>query len=307
LNAALLFAPPGGAIAILLRAGTGALLEGVYPVGLKIAAGWGLKDRGLLIGLVVGALTLGSAMPHLLSFFDGGEWRMTVAATSIACAAAAAFGLSTHLGPHHAAAPNFDRRAISVAWTDRALRLSILGYLGHMWELYAMWAWIAAAAQASYLVSMPSAAAAWLAKATAFAAIASGALACVAAGVLADRIGRAEVAALAMAASAVAAIATALSFGGPPWITVILILAWGFAIIPDSAQFSALVADLSPGHLTGSLLALQTTLGFGLTILTVQATPVLAAAIGWPCMLALLAVGPALGVVAMLAVRKRVQ
>ena len=173
-----------------------------------------------------------------------------------------------------------------------------------MWELYAMWAWIAAAAAASYAATIDQAGAESLAKLTAFLAIALGGLFCVPAGAVADRIGKAEVAVIALAASGSAAVLTALTFGGPPWITFALVLIWGIAVVPDSAQFSAIVADNAPPHLTGSLLTFQTALGFALTIATVQLTPAAAAVFGWPAVLAAMALGPAIGIVAMLPLRR---
>ena len=299
-NAALLIAPLGGEIAIGLRFLTGALLAGVYPVGMKIAVGWGTKDRGLLIGLLVGALTLGSAAPHLLSFIGGTEWRLAISVTSLAAGFGGLLILGTGLGPHHSKASAFDPRAIFVAWTDRRIRLAYFGYLGHMWELYAMWAWIGVAAAASYSFTMPAEAAAGFAKMTAFIAIGLGGLACVPAGAIADRIGKAQMTIIAMALSGTAALATALTFGGTPWISFAVIVVWGISIIPDSAQFSALVADAGPPELAGSLMTLQTALGFTLTIVTVQATPVLAAHFGWPLILGAMALGPAFGILAML-------
>jgi MFS family permease len=298
-NLALLVAIPGGNIAILLRIITGALLAGVYPVGMKIAVGWGTRDRGLLVGLLVGALTLGSALPHLTAYFGGADWRGVIVATSILAFAAGLLVLPCDLGPHHARAPRFNMRAVRLAWGDRRIRLTYLGYFGHMWELYAMWAWIGAAAAASYGTSIDGEAATRLAKLTAFFAIALGGLACVPAGAIADRIGKAQVTIIAMAISGSAAIATALSFGGPIWLTLLLIIVWGIFVIPDSAQFSALVADASPPDMAGSLMTLQTALGFALTAVTVQATPLLATQFGWPAVLAGLALGPAAGIAAM--------
>ena len=298
-NLTLLLVAPGSGFAILARIATGALLAGVYPVGMKIAVGWGEKDRGFLVGALVGALTLGSASPHLIALGGGAEWRTTIAIASTAAILAGLLGLGAGIGPHHAKAATFDPRAIAVAWTNRKVRLAIAGYLGHMFELYAMWAWIAVAATQSFSVSLPVVDSEWLAKLTAFTAIAAGGLACAAAGFAADRIGKANVTIVAMIVSGAAAILTALTFGGPPWLTIVVVVIWGIAIVPDSAQFSALVADHSPPGLAGSLMTLQTALGFALTIVTVQATPVLASLAGWPVVLAGLALGPAFGVVAM--------
>jgi MFS family permease len=298
-NLALLAAPIGGDFAILLRVLTGALLAGVYPVGMKIAVGWGTKDRGLLVGLLVGALTLGSALPHLTAYLGGAEWRAVIVSTSALAFVAGLLVLPCGLGPHHARAPRFTMRAVHLAWSDRRIRFTYLGYFGHMWELYAMWAWIGAAAAVSYGASLEGEAATRLAKLTAFFAIGLGGLACVPAGALADRIGKAQVTIIAMAVSGSAALATAASFGGPVWLTLALIVIWGIFVIPDSAQFSALVADAAPADMAGSLMTLQTAIGFALTVATVQATPLLAAAFGWPAILAGLALGPAAGIWAM--------
>jgi MFS family permease len=303
-NAMLLIVPIGGAAAILLRVLTGLLLAGVYPVGMKIAVGWGTKDRGLLVGLLVGALTVGSALPHLAAYLGGADWRSVILATSALALTGALLVLPCRLGPHHARAPRFSTRAIALAWSSRRIRLTYLGYFGHMWELYAMWAWIGAAAAASYGDLLGEAEATRLAKLTAFLAIALGGLACAPAGWVADRIGKAQVTIIAMALSGSAAIATALSFGGPVWLTFLLIVIWGIFVIPDSAQFSALVADAAPPDLAGSALTLQTALGFALTAVTVQATPLLADAFGWPAVLAGLAIGPAVGIAAMLRLLK---
>ncbi|MDT8343954.1 MAG: MFS transporter [Thermohalobaculum sp.] len=297
-NAMLTVLPPGGGGQMAMRFVTGACLAGVYPVGMKIAVGWGLRDRGFLVGLLVGALTIGSAAPHLIAVAGGADWRATVLATSVLAALGGLAILGVGLGPHHARAGRFDLRVIGRAWTDRRLRLAYAGYLGHMWELYAFWAWIGVAATASFTLA-GAADPGGTARLVAFAAIALGGLVCAPAGRLADRIGKAQVAQWAMLASGTAAIATALSFGGPVWLTAAAMIIWGMAVIPDSAQFSALVADAAPREAAGSLMTFQTALGFGLTIATVQVTPLVAEAIGWPMTLAALAIGPALGAEAM--------
>jgi len=299
-NALLVVVPIGGSLAVLLRLVTGMLLAGVYPVGMKIAVGWGKRDRGLLVALLVGGLTLGSASPHLLALLGQEDWRTTVLLASAAAVSGGLLALAIALGPYHAQAPRLSFGAIALAWKDRRVRLAYLGYFGHMWELYAMWAWIGAAAAASYAASLPAETAVRLGSWTAFVAVGAGGLACAVGGVFADRIGKRQVAIVAMAVSGSAALATAASFGGPVWLTFALAVVWGLAVVPDSPQFSALVADFAPADQAGSLMTLQTALGFALTVLTVQATPWLAHGIGWPPVLALLALGPAYGIWAML-------
>ena len=298
-NALFAAATPGGAGSVLARFVTGVALAGVYPVGMKLVVGWGTKDRGWLVGLVVGGLTLGSAAPHLLAWIGGADWRLTTFVASGLAVLAALLVTLTTLGPHHAVQPRLKPGAVSLAWTDRRLRRAFLGYFGHMWELYAMWAWIGPALLASYAQRLEADAAADLAKLTAFAAIGAGALLCPPAGRLADRIGKARLTILVMAASGGSAVLAGFAFGGPTWLVAPIVVLWGASVIPDSAQFSALVADYAPPALAGSLMSLQTALGFALTILTVQLAPSLAGALGWPALFWVLALGPLVGIVSM--------
>ena len=302
-NATLLYFEPGSTLSILARFLTGALTAGIYPVGMKIAVGWGEKDRGFLVGSLVGALTLGSALPHLFSLAGGTDWRWTVIMASLAAVVAGLLALMIHLGPHHARAARFDPTVIASAWTNRRVRLAYAGYLGHMWELYVMWAWIAAATAVSYSATLEPDDAQWMAKLTAFLAIGAGGIACAFAGRFADRIGKAEVTIIAMALSGSSVLAAAATFGGPVWLTFVIVMIWGLTVIPDSAQFSALVADASPSDQAGSLMTFQTALGFALTFVTVQVTPTAVEAFGWPMVLAALSLGPALGIIAMLRLR----
>ena len=260
-NATLLISSPDSLAAIAARFLTGALMAGIYPVGMKIAVGWGQQDRGFLVGLLVGALTLGSALPHLIAFAGGANWRLAVIVASAAAAVAGLLVFAVALGPHHGKAARFDPRVITSAWTNRRVRLAYAGYLGHMWELYAMWAWIGAATAVSYGYSLSEPAALSLSKLTAFIAIGIGALTSIFAGFVADRLGKAEVAIIALALSGLSALLTALTFGGPVWLTLAIVIIWGMTVIPDSAQFSALVADASPAEQAGSLMTLQTALG----------------------------------------------
>jgi len=302
-NALLLVLPPGGAASIGCRVATGALLACVYPVGMKIAIGWGQRDRGFLVGLLIGALTLGSAAPHLLAFAGHTNWRLTVLVASMASVIAGVLIVAVRLGPYHVRSPRFDPAVIVTAWTNKRVRLAYAGYFGHMWELYAMWAWIATAATVSYGKSMPLQDAAQWAKLTAFVSMAAGSVASVLAGLVSDRIGKAETAAFAMIVSGASALLVAINFGGPPWLMFVLVVIWGISIVPDSAQFSALVADACRPDQAGSLMTFQTALGFALTLFTVQVVPVLAGLFGWSLVIVGLSFGPAVGVVAMLRLR----
>ena len=303
-NLLLLVAPIGGWLAIVLRGLTGAFLAGVYPVGMKIAVGWGQKDRGLLVGLLVGGLTLGSAAPHLLSFLGGAQWRITVVVASVLSVLSAVLVLLVRNGPYHSQASQFKATAVISAWTNLKVRRAYIGYLGHMWELYAMWGWIGVALAVSFSAQLDTTEAGQLAKITAFGVVGIGAFSSAIAGWLADRIGRAELTILALAVSGSSAVLFALTFGGSIGLTIAIALVWGFSVIPDSAQFSALVADYAPPQEVGSLLTFQTALGFALTVVTVQIAPVIAAKAGWPIVMASLALGPVVGIYSMLGLRR---
>ncbi|WP_435988457.1 MFS transporter [Sulfitobacter sp. SH24] len=297
-TAALAFAAPAGNTQIALRFATGLCLASVYPVGMQLAVSWTEKRRGLLVGLLVGALTLGSAMPHGLALLGGADWRFTVALASALALGAAGLILMMKLGPYYTRTPAFSVRDLTLAWTLRPVRLAFAGYLAHMWELYAFWAWIATALLVSFqergIASAPD-----MARLATFIAISIGGIFCIPTGALADRFGKAKIAGATMGLSASFAFFTALSFHYSPELTVIFAILWGIFIIPDSALFSALVADAAPAGKSGSLMTLQTALGFLITVLTIQMAPILAASFSWPAALAIFGVGPLVGIEAM--------
>ena len=296
-------AAPSSAVMIALRFCTGAALAWIYPPGMKIAAGWFRERRGTALGVVVGAVGLGSALPHLLVWLGAGlAWRPLVAASSLLAAAGAVIvAFSVTDGPYVTASAPFDRHALGVVLGNRGTRLAMLGYFGHMWELYAMWTWIAAFAAAS-LGSASS-----IGSLVAFIAIATGSIGCVLAGRWADAWGKARVAGWSMIASAACCLVSPAAFGAGLTALVVLSMVWGFTIVADSAQFSALVTDYTARTHVGTALTLQTSAGFLLTMVSMRIVPHISAADGWKWAFLILAPGPLLGALAMRALADNAQ
>ena len=299
----------GPTSALAWRFATGVGLAAVYPIALKMLAGWFVRGRGLAIGFLIGALTVGSALPHLiraLGATSGADWRATVVAAS---AAALAGGLlvavAARSGPYEPPTGRFSPSVAAAALRQPSVRLANLGYLGHMWELYAMWTWLPLFVTASFTaagVDDPA-----NASFTAFAVVAAGGIGCIAAGALADRLGRTTLTIAAMAASGLSAVVAGLLFGADPVIVTVVSLGWGLTVVADSAQFSAAVSELAPAGTAGSALSLQLAGGFVLTGVTILGIGALEPGDGatWRLAFWLLALGPAVGIVAMWRLRGR--
>ena len=304
-NAVLLLTPSPGT-AILARIATGVALAGVYPPALKLMATWFVAGRGLALGFLIGALTLGSSMPHLFRAVAGDlAWQTVVgAASASALTSALIFALAVREGPHAFGRATFNPGQSLRVLTSRPLMLANIGYFGHMWELYAMWAWLlafATAAQAGGLAPFPFGSPSMLV----FLVVASGVAGCIAGGVLSDRLGRCLTTAGMMILSGLAALAIGFAFDGPPWLLATVALVWGVTVIGDSAQFSAAVTELADSRFVGTAVALQLGLGFALTVVAIWLMPRIAAMLGsWQWTFLALVPGPVIGTWAMLALRR---
>ncbi len=305
LNLLLAWAAQGAALALVLRFLTGVCLAGVYPPGMKIAAGHvDSSRRGMAIGLVVGALTLGSATPHLVAALLG-DARMPhhlvlTVSSALAVVSALLVGRFATDGPYASRPVPFDVHEIGRVLRSRALLLANLGYLGHMWELYALWSWLAVFLAASMRGSSPAAP-----RLVAFFCIGvAGSAGAIVAGWAADRIGRTAVTMAALCVSGGCCLLSALFYGAPLWLLVSFGVVWGASVIADSAQFSACVTELSEPEYMGTALTLQTSLGFALTLIPIWTLPWVATHAGWQFAFWMLAPGPLLGAWAMASLRR---
>ncbi len=302
-NAALAVSAHGLTSAVALRFAVGFFLAGVYPPGMKIMASWFRHGRGMALGVLVGCISLGKGFPYLVNAVGSADWRVNVLAVSALAVAGGALVLFfVHDGPHAAPAARFDVGQIAKVFSNRGVRLADFGYFGHMWELYAMWTWFPVFVRESFAArGVPRPA---LAELTAFFVIGAGATGCVLAGLAADRFGRTAVTSWAMGVSGACCLTIGLLFGGSPTLLLVVAVVWGATIVADSAQFSACVTELSDPRYVGTALTVQTCVGFLLTMASIELVPRVAGAVGWRWAFAVLAPGPALGILAMLRLRR---
>ncbi|HEX5706013.1 MAG TPA: MFS transporter [Pyrinomonadaceae bacterium] len=301
-NAAFALSAESFGVGVALRFLTGLFLAGVYPPGMKIMATWFRAGRGMALGVLVGALTLGKATPYLFNAVGSEAWRANVLLASVLAVAGGAVVLVfVGDGPHALPAARFDARQVAKVFRNRGVRLANFGYFGHMWELYAMWTWAPVMIRAG--VSARGSDPVW-AEVASFVVIGAGALGCVAAGLVADRVGRTLVTSSAMILSGACCLAVGFVYDAHPALMLAVAALWGATVVADSAQFSTCVTELGDPRYMGTALTIQTCCGFLLTTISIQLIPLLVESFGWRYAFVALAPGPVFGVAAMLRLRR---
>ena len=296
--------PTGFYTVLGLRLVIGVMMAGIYPPGMKLVASWFEGRRGLAIGVLVGALTLGSASPHLILalpledwIYPGKTgwplWRLELAVVSGASFLSALItAVAIRPGPFLPKTTQFEWRYFYQMWRNEPLRRANFGYLGHQWELYAMWTWVPLMIVASFeqVGWSPSSA-----RLCSFGVVGAGGLGCVVAGLFSDTFGRARTTIVCLGISGTCCLGAGFLYDSP-LLLVAVCLFWGLAVVADSAQFSASITEFAQSDLVGTALTVQTCIGFLLTVATIRLVPLLEAAWGWGPALMTLALGPVFGI-----------
>jgi MFS family permease len=287
----------GAGTGIPLRFLAGFCMAGVYPPAFKLISTWFRARRGTALGFLGSAIILGNAMPHLVNGLGGVGWRSVIVTTSVLSVAGGACALLVVEGPYPFARAVFDPRQIGRVFANRAVRLASIGYFGHMWELFAMFAWfiVFSTSHLSEHEADPMPTAAFIT----FAVVAVGALGSLVGGLLGDRWGRTNTTTLMLVVSGTCSLTIGLLFGAATWLLVVVSLVWGFTIVADSAQFSAMVTEVADQSYVGTALTMQLAVGFAITVATIWLIPLVESAVSWRWAFAVLALGPAAGIVAM--------
>ncbi|MDX2288803.1 MAG: MFS transporter [Hyphomicrobiaceae bacterium] len=283
---------------LVLRFATGFCLAGIYPVGMKIAAGWYDRDLGRALGFLVGALVIGTALPHgIRALGQDLPWdAVMLAVSAIAALGGVAMYVLVPDGPHLKAGARFDPGAFAAIFRSADFRASSFGYFGHMWELYAFWAFVPA-----YIAAHAGSAGAGQATLSllAFVIIAAGAIGCMVGGLASQSFGSAHVARVQLGVSGLCCLLSPLAFLLPLPATIAFLLVWGITVVGDSPQFSAMNARTAPPLLVGSALTIANSIGFAISIASIQLLNVLNGDISMQFLFWILLPGPIFGLMAL--------
>lgn len=280
-------------LTLFTRFVTGFFLAGVYPVGMKIASDWKQEGLGHWLGALVGALVLGTAFPHVLNLIPGfvEPVKLIIAVSVLASLGGLMMYLLVKDGPYRKPAQRFSFAAVRDVFRSTSFKAPAFGYFGHMWELYAFWAFVPVVLLAHQNISQSN----FSVPFWSFMIIASGFLGCVAGGKLSLKLGSKPIAGIALASSALCCLISPLLFHSSEYIFILFMMFWGFMVVADSPQFSALVAFHAPAHIRGSAITITTCIGFAITIVSIQLLNVLQQHISPRYLLLLLAPGPLVG------------